>query len=298
MSSGITRIFLFAAILASFPIYFVFLVPEGLLIQVAGAVIILLLISLSLFTGKKPIQTKEKKSEYSQNQPTDFGDVELPSPILSEETTNQMRDSKLRRSRGKSSDLEPMISESSEVLPPLPTPSGIEDISLIAPQDEDVHSLAKVHVAKSDPEMLAEAEVDQYLAQQRARRAVFRERLYRERRIEKSNRLANELRKWAEIEDGEDLSTLTGVPNHGLAIMFEPEFPSPDIPQGISYVRIDDNRILKVRVSLDVHSSMAESASTDIDVPLQDLPTVFPNSEIPMPPPPLPEPPSQINPED
>ena len=63
-----------------------------------------------------------------------------------------------------------------------------------------------------------------------------------------------------------------------------PEFPSPDIPQGISYVRIDDNES-EGEVSLDVHSSMAESASTDIDVPLQDLPTVFPNSEIPMPPP-------------
>ena len=298
MSSGLTRIFLFVTILASFPIYFVFLVPEGPLVQVAGAVIILLLISLSLFTGRKPIQSREKKSKYSQNQPTDFGDVELPSPILSEETTNQIRDSKLKRSRGRSSDLEPTISESSEVLPPLPIPSSIEDISLTAPQDEEVDGLAKVHVAKSDPEMLAEAEVDQYLAQQRARRAVFRERLYRERRIEKSKRLANEVRKWAETEDGEDLSTLTGVPDHGLAVMFEPEFPSPEIPQGISYVRIDDNRILKVRVSLDVHNSMPGSPIPDIDVPFEDLPTAFQDSEMPMPPPPLTEPPSPINPED
>ena len=298
MSSGITRIFLFVAILASFPIYFVFLVPEGLLMQVAGAVLILLLISLSLFTGRKPIQSREKKSEYSQNQPSDFGDVELPTPILSEETTNQIRDSKLKRSRGRSSDSEPTISESIAPIPPLPISSSIDDISLIAPQDEEVDGLAKVHVAKSDPEMLAEAEVDQYLAQQRVRRAVFRERLYQERRIEKSKRLANEVRKWAETEDGEDLSTLTGIPGHGLAVMFEPELPSPDIPQGISYVRIDDTRILKVRVSLDVHSSMPGSPTTDIDGQFADLPTAFPDSEMPIPPPSLPDPPAPINPED
>ena len=143
--------------------------------------------------------------------------------------------------------------------------------------------------------MLAEAEVDQYLAQQRVRRAIFRERLYRERRIEKSKRLANEVRKWAETEDGEDLSTLTGIPGHGLAVMFEPEFPSPDIPQGISYVRIDDTRILKVRVSLDVHSSMAGSPTPD--GPFANLPTSN-DPEMPIPPLPLPDPPAPINSED
>ena len=153
MSSGITRIFLFAAILASFPIYFRFPCSEGLLIQVAGAVIILLLISLSLFTGRKPIQSREKKSEYSQSQPSEFGDVELPSPILSEETTNQIRDSKLKRSRGRNSDSEPTISTSLEVMPPLPISSAIEDISLIPSQGEEVDSLARVHVAKR-PECL------------------------------------------------------------------------------------------------------------------------------------------------
>ena len=147
--------------------------------------------------------------------------------------------------------------------------------------------------------MLAEAEVDQYLAQQRVRRAIFRERLYRERRIEKSKRLANEVRKWAETEDGEDLSTLTGIPGHGLAVMFEPELPSPDIPQGISYVRIDDNRILKVRVSLDVHSSsMTGSLTPDIDGKIADLPPAFQDSEMSIPPPSIPEPPSPINRED
>ena len=86
--------------------------------------------------------------------------------------------------------------------------------------------------------------------------------------------------------------------SHGLAVMFEPEFPSPDIPQGISYVRIDDTRILKVRVSLDVHSSMPGSPTMDIDGQFADLPTAFPDSEMPIPPPSLPDPPAPINPED
>ena len=41
-----TRLLLFVMTAASIPIYLVFIIPEGLLMQVAGAVLILLLLSL------------------------------------------------------------------------------------------------------------------------------------------------------------------------------------------------------------------------------------------------------------
>ena len=43
--------------------------------------------------------------------------------------------------------------------------------------------------------------------------------------MEMSKRMAEEAGKWTEIEDGEDLSTLTSIPGHGLAVMYEPEEP-------------------------------------------------------------------------
>ena len=220
--------------------------------QAAGAILILLLISLILFTGRRPIPIKNKKNNAIVQPESDFGDIELPPPVNSEESVTEIRATKIQRSRGRS-----RTSENTEeaILQPLPQPSqATVEMPQTTISEDDVESegTARVHVVKSDPEIQAEAEVDQYLAQQRERRVVFRDRINRERRLEMSKRLAQKVRKWAESEDGEDLSTLTTIPGHGLAVLYEPEDPNPSIPQGISYVRIDDERVLKVRVSLDV----------------------------------------------
>ncbi len=266
--------------------------------QAAGAVLILLLVSMVLFTGRDPVP-RTKKSPVVIEQESEFGDIELPPPIHSEESTTEVRDSKIRRSRGRKNipnPLEPIIQE------PIPAPAP--GFSLDIPQiplspDDDVEGMARVHIAKSDPELQVEAEVDQYLTQQRERRAVFRERLYRERRLEMSKRVSEEARKWAHTEDGEDLSTLTSIPGHGLAVFYEPEGPDPSIPQGISYVRIDDERVLKVRVSLDVPRAMDSSLEEEVgDFLGVDSMPPLPDSEMPMPPPPMPDLPPSVLPED
>lgn len=220
--------------------------------QAAGAILILLLISLILFTGRRPIPIENKKNNPIVQTESDFGDIELPPPVHSEESVTETRETKIQRTRGRS-----RASEGKEgaIPQPLPQPSQMTvemPQTTISEDDVESEGTAQVHVVKSDPEIQAEAEVDQYLAQQRERRVVFRDRINRERRFEMSKRLAQKVRKFSESEDGEDLSTLTTIPGHGLAVLYEPEDPDPSIPQGISYVRIDEERVLKVRVSLDV----------------------------------------------
>lgn len=293
-----TRLLLIVMTIASIPIYLVFIVPEGLIMQAAGAVLILLMVSLLLFTGRRAIPSA-KKEPVIIVQETGFGDIELPPPVHSEESPEEVRASKIRRSRGRKRSPEipvPTIPEP----PTEPSPSAsIEPIPVEAESDADVEGTARVHIARSDPELQAEAEVDIYLAQQRDRREVFRDRLHRERRLEMSKRLANEARKWSQVEDGEDLSTLTSIPGHGLAVFYEPEEPDPSIPQGVSYVRIDDERVLKVRVSLDVPRSesrpLVEEGGESPDIESAPLP---PSPGIPMPPLPLPDLPPPIGPED
>ena len=294
-----TRLLLFVMTVVSIPIYLVFIVPEGLLMQAAGAVLILLLVSMILFTGRRPIPSVVKESQVVIDGDSTFGDIELPAPVLSEEKTREIRDSKIRRSRGRQKPRE--ISDQ-----PIPQPMSAQppSVSMIDTdssdfQVEEAKGTAKVHIAKSDPELQAEAEVDRYLDQQRQRREIFRERLQKERRLEMSKRMAEEAGKWTEIEDGEDLSTLTGIPGHGLAVMYEPEEPDTSIPQGISYVRIDDERVLKVRVSLDAPRGV--NAGTDgvqdeglgTDVPLPQSP-----QGMPVPPPPIPDLPPPVGADD
>ena len=164
---------------------------------------------------------------------------------------------------------------------------------------EDAGETARVHIAKADPELQAEAEVDRYLDQQRQRREIFRERLHKERRLEMSKRVAEEAGKWTEVEDGEDLSTLTSIPGHGLAVMYEPEEPDASIPQGIAYVRIDDERVLKIRVSLDAPRGV--QADTD-EIQDQELEGEFPlpasPQGMPIPPPPIPDLPPPVGTDD
>ena len=114
-----------------------------------------------------------------------------------------------------------------------------------------------------------------------------------------SKRVAVEVRKWTQVEDGEDLSTLTSIPGHGLAVFYEPEEPDSSIPQGVSYVRIDDERVLKVRVSLDVPRSESNISQEEMSESQDIAPLPAPPTPgMPMPPPPLPDIPPPIGPED
>ena len=293
-----TRLLLFVVTAVSIPIYFVFIVPEGLLMQAAGAVLILLLVSMILFTGRRPVPSVVKERQVVIEGDSTFGDIELPAPVLSEEKTGEIRESKIRRSRGR---------EKAPEITDLPMPQSMPEqstsISMDAPdspdfQVEKAEGTARVHIAKADPELQAEAEVDRYLEQQRQRREIFRERLHKERRLEMSKRMAEEAGKWTEIEDGEDLSTLTSIPGHGLAVMYEPEEPDASIPQGISYFRIDDERILKIRVSLDAPRGMQAGTDEIQDNELDDDFHAPPPQGMPMPPPPLPDIPPPVGADD
>ena len=292
-----TRLLLFVMTAVSIPIYLVFIVPEGLLMQAAGAVLILLLVSMILFTGRSPAPSVVKESQVVIEADSTFGDIELPAPVLSEEKTGEIRESKIRRSRGR---------EKAPEITDLPMPQSMPEqspsISMDAPdspdfQVEEAEGTARVHIAKADPELQAEAEVDRYLEQQRQRREIFRERLHKERRMEMSKRMAKEAGKWTEIEDGEDLSTLTSIPGHGLAVMYEPEEPDASIPQGISYFRIDEERILKIRVSLDAPRGMQADTDETQDNELDDD-FHAPPQGMPMPPLPLPDLPPPIGADD
>ena len=266
--------------------------------QAAGAVLILLMVSMILFTGRRPIPKARKKDTVSIDPDSDFGDIELPPPVHSEESPEEVRASKIRRSRRRKASPEIPISTIPEPSP-VPSPSIEEPIPTMAESDVEVEGTARVHIARSDPELQAEAEVDLYLAQQRERREVFRERLHRERRLEMSKRVAEEVRKWTQIEDGEDLSTLTSIPGHGLAVFYEPEEPDPSIPQGVSYVRIDDERVLKVRVSLDVPRSESPAPEGEAsELQETDSMPMPPAPGMPTPPLPLPDLPPPIGPEE
>ena len=81
--------------------------------------------------------------------------------------------------------------------------------------------------------------------------------------------------------------------------MYEPEHPDPTIPQGITYVRIDEERVLKIRISLDfphhLDSCIVSESTPDQGSGNPPLPSPM---EAQLPPMPLPEFPPPVKGED
>ena len=101
-----------------------------------------------------------------------------------------------------------------------------------------------------------------------------------------AERRAAKARMWSAVEDGEDLAELLKRPDHGMTVFDEPESPDSTKPQGESYVRIDEERILRIRIPLEVkHREVSRKKDEEESVD-EVSPMPPPPGMPPMPPPP------------
>jgi len=270
---SLTRMVLWAAVLLGIPLFLVLQGEASMVTRVAGGMILLALISILMFSGRSPVPKPPKSKTVVVEEPG--AEFDLPEPVLELEGASERREDKIKRSRGK------VAQPVSEALPPpLPVPPPVavaEDEGApalpVPPVPGDGTVVASRYVAESDPQSGEEAEVEAYVSDRRVKRAEIRSQLVRKRRMDLAERRASKARAWSAIEDGEDLAALLKDPNHGLTVLEEPEEADTSKPQGVSYIRIDDERILKVRSPLEMPVKK---------IPKQTSPEV---SEMPLPPP-------------
>jgi len=271
------KLVMLLSLLLGIPIYLIYIVKEGLEFQIAGGIILLSLTSLLLFSGPSPIKPILSQKEHLENNTNELvNDIELPPPVLENEGANYRREQKIKRSRGRD-----IVDEDSES-------DTIEDEELPQLIEEKDNSndikIAMPYVASIDPQSEMESEIDIFISQKRLKREELKKKITIERRMELAKRKASKVSNWAEAEDGENISKLLKDPNHGLTILLESEEVDSTIPHGISYVRIDQQRILKVRIPLQIPNKNIEMVTPQ----LPELPVPPPLSELPVPPP-LPE---------
>ena len=286
---SLTRMVLWAAVLMGIPLFLVLQGEASMITRIAGGTILLALVSILMFSGRSPVPKPPKpKAVVVEESKAEF---DLPEPVLELEGASERREGKIQRSRGKAAQ------QPSEGLPPpLPVPPPISaaegdegTVPPVPPIPGDGTVVASRYVAQSDAQSGEEAEVEAFVSERRVKRAEIRSQLVRKRRMELAERRASKARAWSAVEDGEDLAALLKDPNHGLTVLEEPEEADSSKPQGVSYVRIDGGRILKIRMPLEMSTKEVSSNATG-EPP--EVPISPPNA-MPPPPgmPPMPPPP-------
>ena len=178
------------------------------------------------------------------------------------------------------------------------------------PEEEDEeHEEEEVHVAETfviteDPEALEEAAIEEHMAHRREHHARVLQRIEDRRRSQLAEIRASQASMWEASEEREDLVGVLAKPGHGLEIFTEPAKVEPGHPYGATFIRIDDARVLRLRLPLDagfqsfvdiVDGDESEAADTPDGLPPppegMDLPPPPEGLGLPPPPEGLPPPP-------
>jgi len=188
--------------------------------------------------------------------------------------------------------------EEEEIIIPVSRKRGVDVVSPVveAVEDEEIIEVealddeiveAKEYVVEVDAQSMLETEIDSVVLSRRESQKEIREGIEKRRRKQLAKIRGDALKSRYEADSREELQKILRESNT-IQVLDEPENPVPGHPYGRVLIRIDENKILRLRVPLDVGLRVAESESE----PLPDLgelpPPPLPGEISSLPPPPLP----------
>jgi len=310
-------LFLLTLLAVGTPLFLIFQGTMSFGLQIASATVLLAFLAIYVFSGRKPLPKPPKMPSVTIEDDDEPEELDLPAPVVEMDSVSDKREEKIRRSRGRVAapaapampipppgvplpppgapmPAMPPMPDAPEMPPPMPAPGAPPAVA------GDGENVARRLVVARDAQSEMESEIETYVEERRVKRAEIRGRIERRRRMALAERRAAKVRMWTELEDGEDLGALLNRADHGLTVIDEPENPDDSAPLGVSYVRIDESRIIKLRIPLSVPEKQDETPTN----PLPQMPEVGemppmppPSGDLPPPPgmpgmPPPPPPPS------
>jgi len=310
-------LFLLTLLAVGTPLFLIFQGTMSFGLQIASATVLLAFLAIYVFSGRKPLPKPPKMPSVTIEDDDEPEELDLPAPVVEMDSVSDKREEKIRRSRGRVAapaapampmpppgvplpppgapmPAMPPMPAAPVMPPPMPAPDAPPAVA------GDGENVARRLVVARDAQSEMESEIETYVEERRVKRAEIRGRIERRRRMALAERRAAKVRMWTELEDGEDLGALLNRADHGLTVIDEPENPDDSAPLGVSYVRIDESRIIKLRIPLSVPEKQDETPTN----PLPQMPEVGemppmppPSGDLPPPPgmpgmPPPPPPPS------
>ena len=181
-----------------------------------------------------PVQASETVVEEPEE------DDELPAPVTADTLDGAtLRERKLAKIAAAQAAQESALAQQED------------DVVEVEVELEDVH-VADEYVVDVSPESVEDADIELTVNERRERHEAIRERIKRRRRGQMAEIRASTARMWEDHAGGEDLVALLQTPGHGHTVLEEPEHPQPGHVYGATFIRIDEARILKLRLPLDV----------------------------------------------
>ena len=163
----------------------------------------------------------------------------------------------------------------------------MDDLPIV--EVETVH-VADEYVVEVSPESVEEADIEATVKERASRHEEIRARIAARRRSQMADIRASTSRMWEEHAVREDIVGLLQNEGHGLTVLDEPLQPDPGHIYGATFIRIDDQRILKFRSQLDAGFEAVDSKQEAPEPTLGDLPPLIGPDGNPLPLPDLPSP--------
>ena len=213
-------------------------------------------------------------------------DEDLPAPVtVSSLDGATLRERKLAKIAAAEAAAQAAANEAEE--------ADIEEV-VVEVELEEVH-VADEFVVDVSPESVEDADIEVTVRDRRERHEAIRERIKRRRMGQMADIRASTARMWEDHASGEDLVALLQTPGHGHSVLVEPEHPAPGHVYGATFVRIDEGRILKLRLPLDVgFESVGPATPAQPELPVligpdgKELPPLLSPDGTPLALPPLP----------
>jgi hypothetical protein len=294
---SLTRLINWTALIVGTILFLMFQGEVDLTQRIAGGTVLLALASLLIFTGREKMVFPTNVESVSTDP--------SPEPEMNQleegpEEVFEMQASEMTRSRGRTAappmmpppPMPVMIPPPSlpVAVPPSGTPQLSEDIGINneTPPIPEGANVAMKYIAKGDAVSDEEEEIEGFIAQRREKRDKMLSEIERRRRMKLAERKASMARKWSEAEDGEDIASLLREEGQDIQVFEEPENPDTGKPLGITYFRIDSNRVLMIRTPLEIPQKAVKSMQSDTPhPPPPGMPPLPPPPGMPPLPPPI-----------
>ena len=168
-------------------------------------------------------------------------DSDIPQPVTQDSLDGaSLRDRKLAKIKAAELEQQSLNSED----------DGMLTLDEVEVEIEELHT-ADEYVVEMSPESVEDADIEVTVSNRRIKHQEIRNRIEKRRRGQLAEIRASTVRMWEEHTAGEDLVAVLQTENHGQTVLVEPENPQPGHIYGATFIRLDENKILKLRTPLD-----------------------------------------------